>query len=145
MVPQLRSDQRESQSETCLGHNIWGYVMEYRKPDEVSSWEYLCEHLYEPALKGRYEVVFEACQLYISALCIYKDFKDYLQTVEDSPTIKQSVMDCIKMVCQRHYEARPVMAILLLLTLWTDLPTSRLEDFYYDLLTEVLGGGDKDA
>lgn len=116
--------------------------MEYRKPDEVSSWEYLSEHLYEPVLKGRYELVFEACQFYIGSLCIYKDFKAYLQSVEDSPMIKQSMLDCIKMVCQRHHEARPVMGILLLLTLWQDLPTSRLEDFYYDLLTEVTEGGD---
>ena len=111
--------------------------MENRRPDEVSSWEYLCEHLYQKALKGGYQEEFATCKTHLPILAPFQNLKDFIQSVEANKSLREQVISDIKKLWLSHYDLRPALGTVLLLTMWQDLPTSSLENFYYNLFVRL--------
>jgi hypothetical protein len=103
------------------------------KPDEMTSFEYLTEHLYQRAQQGEFEMEFEASKTCVSVLKPFSTLQDLIQSVEQTPSIKEQVVLEIKLAWRANYEIRPDIGIVLLLTIWQDMPQTKLEDFYYDL------------
>jgi hypothetical protein len=56
-----------------------------------------------------------------------------MQSVEQTPAIKEQIVLELKLAWRANYEIRPDIGIVLLLAIWQDMPQTKLEDFYYDL------------
>ena len=108
----------------------------------TESWSYLYEHLYQAALKGVYDESFLTCREQVDILKPFPSFKDYILSVERDPGLKEQAAQALKKLWPVSFETRSELGLVLLMTIWQDLPQFNLEDGYYTLFDEM--GGDCD-
>ncbi|MFH1227147.1 MAG: hypothetical protein V1701_04485 [Planctomycetota bacterium] len=117
--------------------------MEKRKPDEVTSYEFLAEHLYDFANKGGYEKVFNL----LRGFRIFRPFHSlrhlivFVQT--DGKRIKGDLCFGLVALWQRYSDAelRPALVTTLLVVLWQNL--SDAYERYAELTGQIFAGNDR--
>jgi len=124
-----------------------------RHPDELSSFEYLNEHLKEEVLQGGYESEFQivkanilACRSLGDGRSVFNEFKSFKHLLETTTqeslcNIKETVVREVVELYQRREDLRPSSGVVLIMVLWGRLakiaPGEWFDDGVYWLLEEA--------
>ncbi|MDI6733385.1 MAG: hypothetical protein QME51_04590 [Planctomycetota bacterium] len=118
-----------------------------KSPDEVNSFEFLSEHLYQQAKQGGFEAEFTQLKELLPYLNQFERLTDLLKLVEgkDEELVNYLLADLIRLYRIRK-DLRPAIVIIIIHILWTDLTKlyeelpprkcydERFADIYWHLL-----------
>lgn len=115
--------------------------MENRKPDEVSAWEYLNEHLWQRAWQGGFSEDFASLKAVLPSLRGFEHLTDLLKSLAEAGNRngkEEVVHDLIKLY-QKRFDLHPATITVLLLIFWDDLTEQygrgdRFARSYWDLI-----------
>ncbi len=93
-----------------------------RKPDEVDSFEYLSEHLYQRAKKGGFETEFTTLKTVLPYLNQFERLANLIGLIEqgDKRLCNYLLNDLIRLYRSRK-DLRPAVVIIIIVILWSDL------------------------
>lgn len=90
--------------------------------DEVNSFEYLSEHLYQRALKGGFEAEFNQLKSLLPYLNQFERLIDLIELVQtgDEKLVNYLLTDLVRLYRTRK-DLRPAIVVIVIIILWPDL------------------------
>lgn len=125
---------------------------ERKAPDEVNSFEYLSEHLWQRAKDGGFEAEFGQLKVVLPYLNQFERLTDLIRLIKqgDEKLVNYLLTDLIRLYRTRQ-DLRPAIVIIIILILWSDLAAiyeelppikgldERFADIYWDLFHRLQG------
>lgn len=124
-----------------------------KKPDELTSYEYLKRHLWERAINGRpartdgrsggYEREFREVKKRVFEVKKFSSFKEFIKAISqrENAKMKESVVADLLMIYQKCEDLRQSVGIVLVMVLWQELsklaPGAWFDEAYYWLFVEA--------
>ena len=110
-----------------------------KKPDEVNSYEFLLEHLYETTKERGFEAEFKQIKEVLPYLERFERLVDFMVVIEKEPAkIPDNLLDDLVNLYQSRRDIRPATIIIIMLILWNELESicGRLPEKKYGGLDE---------
>jgi len=114
-----------------------------KRPDEMTSFEYLKEHLYDAVINGLYEREFREVKKLVFEMKTFSSFTQFLKKIGKRKNIKikeEAVISLIR-IYQCRKELRPSIGVVLVMVLWKRLvriaPGEWFDDAYYQLFIQA--------
>jgi hypothetical protein len=107
-----------------------------RHPEEMTTYEYLDEHLYQRALKGSYQKEFNEVRERVDSLKRYKNAREFMKEMWKHRNLRIRTVKELERLWKDDYDFRPTTGAILMLALWHSSMLAG-ENFWYRLFVRM--------
>ena len=115
---------------------------DYTHPAEMTTFEYLDEHLYQVALRGGYQEEFNQVKEHLEALKGFSSAGELMQATRKNGSLRKQMVKELKELWRSNNQLRPASGAILMLAMWVNAPAAS-EDYWYKFFVRLAKGGEE--
>ena len=107
-----------------------------RHPEEMTTFEYLDEELFQSALKGSFQREFNLVKVRLPELERFATPKEFMHAVRSDSQLRTKLIEALEKLWQADYDLRPASGIVLMLAQWVRAPAAGA-DYWFDYFVKL--------
>ena len=116
---------------------------EYRKiGDEMTTWEFMNEQLYQIALKGGHQKEFNEVKERLPSLNAFQNAGDFKKALWNDKPLREKIIPQLKRLWLEDYDFRQSSGLVLMLAMWRNAIGAG-EDYWSNLFINLAEGRDE--
>ena len=111
-----------------------------KNPDEMTTWEFLNDQLYQIALKGGYQKEFNEVKERLPSLNGYQNAGEFMKALWNDKPLREKIVLQLKRLWQDDYGFRQSSGLVLMLAMWRNAIGAG-DDYWSNLFIGLAEGG----
>jgi hypothetical protein len=109
-----------------------------KHPAEITTFEFLNDHLYQVALRGGYQKEFNEVRERLVSLKRYKNVREFMKEIWKHRNLRIKTVRELERLWKDDYDFRQSTGAILMLAMWRNAPLAG-EDYWYRFFVRLAG------